>query len=189
LIVVIGASAGGVEALRVVAQTLPPRLPVAILVLLHVDPRRHSVLPDLLARQCELVVKPAVNDELIRPGTMYVAPPGVHLIVSGDRLLLTHTPPVNFCRPSVDLLFQSVAEAHGPAVVAVILSGSGIDGAAGVRAVKARGGVVIVQDPASASHHGMPDAAIATGCVDHVVPIGAISATIGEAVLASGAPP
>lgn len=182
MIVVIGASAGGVEALGLVTRAFPRALPAAVIVVLHVSPHHESLLPGVLARRCAMPVRAARDEEMIEQGTVYVAPPDAHLIVKGDRLLLTHTGLVNHCRPSIDLLFQSVAETYGPDVIAVVLSGSGIDGAAGVRAVKEHGGTVISEDPRSAAHGGMPSAAVATHCVDRVLPLIEIGYAIVEMV-------
>ena len=107
MIVVIGASAGGVEALLLVTRALPRALPAVVIVVLHVSPHHPSLLPALLARRCAIPVQSAGDGDVIEAGTVYVAPPDSHLIVRGDRLLLTHTPLVNYCRPSIDLLFQS----------------------------------------------------------------------------------
>src|SRR5215510_14289117 len=146
-----------------------PILPV--LVVQHMDPRHKSMLAGLLARRCRLRVKQAVNDEDIQGGTIYIAQPDMHLIVRAGRLVLTDTKHVHFSRPSIDLLFHSVADAYGDRTIGVILSGSGVDGADGIRAIKAKGGTTIVQDPASAAHTGMPQAARATGCVDVTLPL------------------
>jgi two-component system, chemotaxis family, protein-glutamate methylesterase/glutaminase len=179
MIVAMGASAGGVEALTVVMSALPRGLPAAVIVVLHLSPHHESLLPTLLARRSDLRVRAARDGEVLEDGTAYVAPPDAHLLVRDDHLVLTHTPLVNYCRPSVDLLLESLAEEHGHDVLAVILTGSGIDGAAGVRAVKQDGGTVICEDPRSAAHSGMPAAAVATGCVDRVLPL----AQIGQAIV------
>ena len=125
-------------------------------------------------------VRAARDGDVIDPGTVYVAPPDMHLIVKGDHLALTHTELVNHCRPSIDVLFRSVAETYGPDVLAVVLSGSGADGAAGVRAVKEHGGMVISEDPRTAAYGGMPAAAVATRCVDRVLPLTDIAHAIVE---------
>jgi two-component system, chemotaxis family, protein-glutamate methylesterase/glutaminase len=170
-VVAIGASAGGVEALHVVLSALPAEFPVPVLVVQHMDPRHKSMLAGLLARRCRLHVKQAVPHEELRPGTVYIAQPDAHLLVREGRLVLTDTPQVHFSRPSIDRLFESVADAYGDRVIAVVLSGSGVDGADGVRAVKGKGGTTIAQHPASAAHSGMPQAARATGCVDVTLPL------------------
>jgi two-component system chemotaxis response regulator CheB len=170
-VVAVGASAGGVEALHAVVSALPADFPVPVLVVQHMDPRHKSMLAGLLARRCKLRVKQAVNDERIEFGTIYIAQPAMHLIVRGDRLALTDTKLVHFSRPSIDLLLESVADTYGDRAIGVILSGSGVDGAAGIRAIKNKGGTTLIQDPASAAHAGMPQAARATGCVDITLPL------------------
>jgi two-component system, chemotaxis family, protein-glutamate methylesterase/glutaminase len=170
-VVAIGASAGGIEALHVVINSLPADFPASVLVVQHLDPRHRSVLAELLGRHSRLPVKQASNGEIFRPGTVYLAAPDAHLLVGDGRLVFSDRPHVHFSRPSIDLLFASVAEAHGDRALGVVLSGTGVDGADGVRAIKARGGRTIVQNPASAAYSGMPHAARATGCADHVLPL------------------
>jgi two-component system, chemotaxis family, protein-glutamate methylesterase/glutaminase len=183
-VVAVGASAGGVEALHVVVSAFPVAFPAAVLVVQHMDPRHKSMLAGLLARRCVLAVKQATTGEEVRPGTVYIAQPAAHLLVRERRLVLTDTPLVHFSRPSIDLLFQSVADAYGDRAIAVILSGTGVDGADGIRAVKAKGGTTIAQHPASAAHPGMPRAARATGCVDVTLPL----EDIGPAIVSLVAP-
>jgi two-component system, chemotaxis family, protein-glutamate methylesterase/glutaminase len=187
-VVAIGASAGGVEALHVVVNSLPAGLPAAVLVVQHMDPRHKSMLAGLLGRYSSLTVKQAVAGEEVRPGTVYIAQPDTHLLVRDGCLVLTDTPLVHFSRPSIDLLFESVADAYGDRAIAVVLSGSGVDGAAGVRAVKAKGGTTIVQDPATAAHQGMPQAARATGCADVVLPLVEVGPAIANLVAPAGEP-
>jgi two-component system chemotaxis response regulator CheB len=165
-VVAIGASAGGVAALPAVLSALPATFPAAIIVVQHLEPHYRSFLASILGRACRLPVREAESGEVIRGGVVYVAPPAAHLEVRGGELVLTHAAPVHFVRPSVDVLFTSVAAACGSHAVGVILTGSGVDGAAGLRAIKQSGGRTIVQDPRSAAHAGMPSAACATGCVD-----------------------
>jgi two-component system, chemotaxis family, protein-glutamate methylesterase/glutaminase len=184
-VVAIGASAGGVEALHVIAAALPENFPVPVLIVQHMEPRHKSLLAGLLARRCKLRVKQAVHGEEMRSGTVYIAPPDMHLLVRAGQLVLTDTKQVHFSRPSIDMLFESVADAHGDRAIGVILSGSGVDGADGIRAIKAKGGTTLVQDPASAAHSGMPQAARATRCVDFTLPL----EEIGPAVVALVAPP
>jgi two-component system, chemotaxis family, protein-glutamate methylesterase/glutaminase len=170
-VIAIGASAGGIEALHTVAASLPGDFPVPVLIVQHMDPRHKSLLAGLLGRRCRLRVKQAANEEEIVGGTIYIAQPDMHLIVRSGRLVLTDTKQVHFSRPSIDLLFQSVADVYGDRAIGVILSGSGVDGADGIRAIKAKGGTTLVQDPATAAHTGMPQAARATNCVDFTLPI------------------
>ena len=182
-VVAIGASAGGVEALHVVVSALPADFPAAVLIVQHMDPRHKSMLAGLLARRSQLLVKQAVNGEFIRPGTVYIAQPDAHLIVRDRHLVLTDTAQVHFSRPSIDLLLQSVADAYGDHAIGVILSGSGVDGADGIRSVKAKGGTTIVQQPSSAAPAGMPQAARATGCVDVTLPLEEIGPALTNLVM------
>jgi two-component system, chemotaxis family, protein-glutamate methylesterase/glutaminase len=178
-VVAIGASAGGIEALHVVVGALPVQFPAAVLIVQHMDPRHKSMLASLLSRRSKLVVRQAISGESVQPATVHIAQPDMHLIARDRRLVLTDTKLVHFSRPSIDLLFESVADEYGDRAIAVILSGSGMDGAAGIRAIKAKGGTTIIQDPAGAAHAGMPQAARATGCVDLTLPL----EEIGRAVV------
>lgn len=159
-IVALAASAGGLSALTRVLSALPGDFPAALLIVQHVDPRHRSLMAEILARRTRLEVTEAQDGERLQPGHAYVAPPDYHLLVDPDgTLALTQTKLVHFVRPSADLLFESVAATYGERSIAVVLSGSGEDGALGVAAVKKMGGTVIVQAPASAEFRGMPDAA------------------------------
>ncbi|MEU6390291.1 chemotaxis protein CheB [Streptomyces sp. NPDC046939] len=171
-VVAVAASAGGIHGLATLLGGLGAELPVPVLVVQHLDPRHRTVLAEILGRRTGLTVKLAEQDETARPGTAYIAPPDRHLLVGPDgTLTLTRTELVHFLRPSADLLFESVAGAYGPRAVAVVLTGTGNDGAMGVDAVKSRGGTVIAQDPQSAEFRGMPEAAVGTGAVDFVLPL------------------
>jgi two-component system, chemotaxis family, protein-glutamate methylesterase/glutaminase len=181
-VVAIGASAGGIEALHAVVTALPASFPVPVLIVQHMDPRQKSLLAGLLGRRCRVRVKQAANEETIEGGTVYIAQPDMHLIVRSGRLVLTDTVQVHFSRPSVDLLFQSVAESYGDRAIGVILSGAGMDGADGIRAIKAKGGTTLVQDPATAAHTGMPQAARATNCVDYTLSLEEIGPAITSLV-------
>src|SRR5262245_32053076 len=182
-VVAIGASAGGVEALHAVASALPADFPVPVLIVQHMDPRHKSMLAGLLARRCRLRVKQAVQDEEMEGGTIYIAQPDMHLIVRAGRLVLTDTKQVHFSRPSIDLLFHSVADAYGDRAIGVVLSGSGVDGADGIRSIKAKGGTTIAQHPATAAHQGMPQAARATGCIDLTLPLEEIGPAVVSLVV------
>jgi two-component system, chemotaxis family, protein-glutamate methylesterase/glutaminase len=181
-VVAIGASAGGIEALHAVVAALPASFPVPVLIVQHMDPRHKSLLAGLLGRRCRLRVKQAANDETIHGSIVYIAQPDMHLIVRSGRLVLTDTAQVHFSRPSIDLLLQSVADTYGDRAIGVILSGSGVDGADGIRAIKAKGGTTLVQDPATAAHAGMPQAARATNCVDFTLPLEEIGPAITSLV-------
>ena len=167
-IVVVGASAGGVEALIELARGLPPELPAAVLVVLHLPAAARSALPEILSRAGPLPAAHPVDGEAIRPGRIYVAPPNRHLLVEPGRLRLGDGPRENRVRPSADVLFRSAARAYGPRVVGVVLSGTDGDGTLGLEAIKLRGGTAVAQDPAEAAFPSMPSTAIERAGVDHV---------------------
>jgi two-component system, chemotaxis family, protein-glutamate methylesterase/glutaminase len=172
MVIGVAASAGGVDSLLVLTRLLPAAFPAAVVVAQHLGPSPTSQLASVLSRGCAAPVRAAVDGEAIVPGVVVVCPTGAHIAVRhGPRLWLTREGPVHFVRPSADRLFESLARTCGSRAVAVVLSGSGTDGAAGVRAIKAAGGSVIVEDRTTARFFGMPDAAISTGAADMVLPI------------------
>jgi len=181
--VAVGASAGGLMALRVAVAALPARFPAAVLIVQHLKPHHKSLLAELLGHWTCLPVEGAVDGEKIRAGKVYIAPPDHHLLVSDGRLSLTRSERVHFARPSVDVLFESVAASYKSRAIGVILTGAGGDGATGIRAVKGRGGTTIVQDPEGADHPSMPAHACATGCVDFTLPLVEIGPAIVRLVL------
>ncbi|MGB9378482.1 MAG: chemotaxis protein CheB [Mycobacteriales bacterium] len=177
-IVVIGASAGGVEALRTLVGHLPAGLPAAVLVVLHLPPQSDSALPAILDRCGPLAARIAEHGLPIEPGNIYVAKPGRHLVVADGHLVLTKGPRENGHRPAVDVLFRTAARTFGPRVIAVVLSGALDDGTAGLLAVAARGGVTVAQDPGDAHYPAMPESAIEHAAPDHVLPAEQIAALI-----------
>lgn len=181
-IVVIGCSVGGVEALQTIVAGLPPNFPAAIFVVLHISPQTHSVLPDILNRAGKLSAKHPADREPIRRGHIYVAPPDNHLIIEGNRIVLSRGPKENRHRPSVDPLFRSAARTFGRQVIGVILTGSLDDGTVGLQAVKKAGGVTIVQDPEDAFCADMPRSAMEHVKTDYVVPVSQIPALLAELV-------
>jgi len=169
-IVVLGASAGGVEALSTVVGALPADFPAAVFVVLHVAPAAISLLPEILGRVSALPVRHAADGARIEPTNIYVAPPDHHLVVEPGLMRVTEGPSEHRARPALDPLFRSAADAYGPCVVGVVLSGMLDDGATGLQAIKRCGGATIVQDPDDAMFRGMPANAVRLGAPDHVVP-------------------
>ena len=160
-VVVIGASAGAVQALLAILPALPASFARSVLVVVHIPPDRENMLVPLLQSKCRITVKEAEDKEPMEDGVVYFAPSDYHLLVEKDRCLALSTEEaVNFSRPSIDVLFESAADAFGADLVGVILTGANHDGAAGLREIHAAGGVVIVQDRKEAYATAMPDAAL-----------------------------
>ncbi|MCK0511627.1 chemotaxis protein CheB [Aromatoleum buckelii] len=170
-VIVIGASAGGVEALRSLTGALPENFPAAVFVVLHLSRDSPSVLPDILSRAGPLPANRAVDGEPIHSGRIYVAPPDFHLLVEPDQVRMSRGPRENNVRPAIDPLFRSAAIAYGPAVIGVVLTGNLYDGAAGLRSIKLRGGTTVVQDPRDALFPSMPQSALRQTEIDHCVPL------------------
>ena len=182
-VVALAASAGGIYAYIDVVAALPADLPAAVVLVQHLDPRHRSLLAEILGRHTALSVRMAHAGDRLAPGTVTVAPSGRHLLVHrGGRLTLADTAPVHHVRPSADILFASVAEVYRERAVAVVLTGTGRDGAAGVQAIKAAGGRTLAQDEATSLYFGMPGAAIRTGCIDLVLPLGRIAPAVANLV-------
>jgi two-component system chemotaxis response regulator CheB len=170
-VLVMGASAGGIDALSRIASQLPSDLPAAVFVVLHVSAGATSALPAILSRRGPLVAKHPQSGEATRPGQIYVAPPDHHLILEPGRVVLSRGPRENRVRPAIDVLFRSAGVVYGPRVIGVVLSGYLDDGAAGLVAIKRHGGLAVVQDPADAQCPGMPRAALEVVEPDHVMRI------------------
>jgi len=174
-LVAIGASAGGLPALSEVLSDIGDEFP-AIVVVQHLDPRHKSQMAPLLTRKTHKSIKEAEHGEWLERNRIYIGAPDEHLIVSQGRIQLAHSRLVRFSRPSIDIMFGSVAATYGARAIGVILSGSNRDGSDGIAAIRGAGGMTIAQDPATAEYGIMPQAAIDTGCIDLVLPL----ARIGE---------
>jgi two-component system chemotaxis response regulator CheB len=179
-IIVIGASAGGVEAVTQVARGLPSDIDSALFVTIHFPPTSASALPRILNRAGPLPATHARDGEHIEAGKIYIAPPDHHLLIFRDQMRLHRGPRENGNRPAVDPMFRSAALAYGPRVAGVILSGNLDDGTSGLLAIKRRGGVAVVQDPEEAIFPSMAESAIQHVAVDHVVKLGRLAGLLGE---------
>jgi two-component system chemotaxis response regulator CheB len=178
-IVAIATSAGGVQALIEVLGHLPEDFPLPLVVVQHLDPRHPSMMGEILAKRIALSIHPVEEGQALCDGCLYLAPANYHLsIAENGTFHLTQTDRINFVRPSADVLFESIATRYKNRALVAILTGMGHDGAKGIEAIKRNGGTVIAQNQATAEHFGMPGAAIATGLVDEIVPLGEIAATL-----------
>jgi len=177
-LIVIGASAGGVEALCELMRGLPADLPAAVAVVLHIPAHGASLLPAILSRAGKLTARLPADGEPIRPGHVVVAPPDRHLLIREGRYGLVRGPRENGHRPTVDPLFRTAARFYGPRVIGVVLTGALDDGRAGLAAVKKRGGMAVVQDPAGAMYASMPKHAIENVKVDLILPLGELAAAL-----------
>ena len=170
--VVIGVSAGGMDALPIVLEALPDDFPVPILIVQHIGPHSDGYLSHYLDSICRLQVREAGEKEDLLPGKVYLAPANYHLLVEDDRTLsLSVDERVNFARPSVDVLFETASDAFGSRLVGIILTGANRDGSMGLKKIRQNGGLAIVQAPETAFADGMPRAAIAACPVDHILPL------------------
>lgn len=177
---VIGASAGGIAALGQILPLLPSSYPIPLVIVLHIPSDSQSLLPGIFASKVHLNVKEADEKESIRPGTIYFAPPGYHLLLERNGTLsLSLEPPVHFSRPSIDVLFETAADAYGKNLVGVLLTGANEDGAGGIQKIESMGGIVLIQDPARAQMPTMPASAIRGGLREHVLSL----AELGEFLL------
>ncbi|MFZ4855406.1 MAG: chemotaxis protein CheB [Desulfuromonadaceae bacterium] len=168
----IGVSTGGVVALKYLLGALPADLPLPVLIVTHITPDSADGMAVLLNTLCSIRVKEADERESITSGTAYLAPANYHLLVErGGTLALSIDPPVNYARPSVNVLFESAAAAYGPRLIGVILTGAGSDGSKGLLKIKNCGGITIVQDPADAEMDSMPKSALQLLQADYIVPL------------------
>lgn len=177
--VAIGVSTGGLEALSVVLGDLPADFPLPLLIVQHLGAESGDALARLLDLRSRLRIKEADDGEPIGPGTAYLAPPNYHLLVERTgQLALSVDPPVSFARPSADVLFESAADCFGPGVIGIVLTGANSDGSRGLKAIKARGGLAIVQHPDDAEAPAMPRAALGEVQADYVVRLGDLAALL-----------
>jgi two-component system chemotaxis response regulator CheB len=170
-VVTIGGSSGGVEALARLVGGLPADLPAAVLVVVHFPEGTPSALPRILSRSGPLEAVHPGDGDLVGKGRIYVAPPGLHLLVEDGRVRLARGPKENGHRPALDPLFRTAALAYGPRAVGVVLTGSLDDGTAGLATIKARGGVAAVQGPKDALFRSMPESALRYVDVDYCLPV------------------
>ena len=170
--IVIGASAGGVDAMALLFESLPAAFVPAILAVLHIRADKQSLLAELYRPRCRLPVREALDKERVEGGTVYLAPPDYHLLVEREKTIsLSRDAPVVFSRPSIDVLFESAALAYRERLLGIVLSGANSDGAEGLAAIRAAGGRAWVQDPAEAQAKAMPAAAIARAGADLILPV------------------
>lgn len=179
--VVMGASAGGVDALLAVLPGLPATFSLPIVVVVHVPQGRHSLLAHLFGLRLSLAVREATDKESIAPATVYFAPAGYHLSVEADRSFsLSCEGAVHFSRPSIDVLMESAADVYGPALAGILLTGANFDGAAGLARIKALGGYTVVQDPAQAQAPTMPEAALRLHTPDQTLNLNGICSLLSQ---------
>jgi two-component system chemotaxis response regulator CheB len=178
--VVVGASAGGIEALSLLLPALPAGLRAPVFVVQHLPRERPSLLVEIFTPRCALPLHEAQDKQPIEPGNVYFAPPDYHLLIDdGPRLALSVDAPVHYSRPAIDVLFQSAADQYGPRLLGLVLTGGNQDGADGLAAVRAAGGLTAVQDPSDAQMPVMPEYALATGPADFVLPLRELAALLG----------
>jgi len=188
-IVVVGASAGGVEALADLATSLPDDLPAAVFVVLHLPATGTSALPEILRRHGPLPAAHVRDGEPIQSGRVYVAPPDHHVVLRTGHVHLSRGPRENGHRPAIDPLFRSAAREYGTRVIGVVLSGTLDDGTAGLLAIKSRGGVAVVQDPEDALYTGMPGNALEHVQVDHVASAASMGKLLASLIANLAEPP
>jgi len=170
--IVIGSSTGGMEALRIILEVLPKDFPVPVLVAQHISPHSDNYLAKFLDNACKVCVKEAEEKEEAIPGHVYLAPPNYHLLVEKDGFIsLSVEARVSYARPSIDVLFESAAEAYNRGLIGIVLTGANSDGSKGLKRIKECRGLTIVQDPNTAQAEAMPRAAIGATNIDHITPL------------------
>ncbi|MEW6088018.1 MAG: chemotaxis protein CheB [bacterium] len=179
--VVIGASAGGLNALQIILSTLSDKFSLPIIIAQHQHPRSKELLVKVLQGIGKIPVKEAIDKEKISPGVIYFAPADYHLMIEEDRsFALSMSEPVNFARPSIDVLFETAAEVYRNRLIGIILTGANSDGSAGLKRIKEYGGLAIVQDPKNAEVDSMPKAAIREAKPDFIVSLEKIGTLLNK---------
>jgi two-component system, chemotaxis family, protein-glutamate methylesterase/glutaminase len=177
--IVIGASAGGLYAMISLLQPLPANYPIPVMVVQHRAKDERSLLEEVLQQKCLIRIKQADEKEEIKPGIVYFAPPNYHLLIENNGTFsLSYDVPVNYSRPSIDVLFETAADVFKQHLLGIILTGANKDGAAGIKKIRTLGGVTIAQDPGTADYPEMPQAAINTGAVQHILTPAAIGSLL-----------
>ena len=179
-LIAIGCSLGGMHALQQILPAFPSDFPVPIAIVQHRHKRSNEALPSLLRKSTKLCLVDVDDKLFIKPGCVYLAPADYHLLVEKGEFSLSVDDAVAFSRPSIDVMFESAADAYGKGVVGVVLTGSNSDGARGAARVKKRGGFLVVQDPKSAEAPEMPQAAITAAEVDRILPLDLIGPFLVE---------
>ena len=170
--IVMGASAGGMNALQTILRCLEKKFPIPIIIAQHLHPEGDDYMARHLNTICQLRVKESENREMIKPGTVYLAPPNYHLLIEKDKTFSFSTDDrVNYCRPSIDVLFESAADVYGSKLIGIILTGANNDGALGMKKIKKQGGLTIVQDPSTSEVEIMPSSVIQLTTVDYIFPL------------------
>ncbi|SLM28316.1 putative chemotaxis protein-glutamate methylesterase [Desulfamplus magnetovallimortis] len=184
--VVIGVSAGGFKALHRILPLFDNSFPIPVMIVQHRKAENDSFFVNSLKEKCHIHVEEAIDKTRIAQGRIYIAPGGYHLLVEKDlSLALSVDSPVCYCRPSIDVLFESAADAFGPNIIGIILTGANADGANGIKAIKSSGGITIVQNPKTADVDYMPLAAIKTNAVDHILELDEIPRFVNNLVIGS----
>ena len=177
--VAVGASAGGIEALSVLLEAIPSGFEPSILIVMHIPSTNADLLPEVLRAHCSTPLREAQDKDVLEAGTVYVAPPGYHLLVERARTLaLSVDEPVHFSRPSIDVLFESAAHAYGRKLLGIVLTGANEDGAEGLRAIRSAGGLAWVQEPRTAVANVMPQSAIACAGADRILPLAQLASEL-----------
>ncbi|MCP4162873.1 MAG: chemotaxis protein CheB [Deltaproteobacteria bacterium] len=179
--IVIGVSAGGLEALSAILPALPQDFSMAVAVVQHMKEDGDNYLPEYLNRKCRLNVLEAKEKYSLKSGSVFIAPPGYHLLIERDSTLsLTVDPPVCYSRPSIDVLFETAADAYGQSLIGVVLTGANSDGSKGLKKIRKKGGLAIVQKPDTAEAQAMPSSAIEIAGADHILPLTGIGPFLKE---------